>query len=438
MYSIGNGEKEMNMKYIGGILCVAIIISLTAIFFTLNQSNVSDENEQDLDISGNIIFGNETLFHESANGFAFELLRQFKNNPTYSENPFFSPYSIFTALAMTYEGAVEKTADEMAAVLHIQQDNESFHHYVNALYHFLNNTSEYNISTANAAWIKQNYSILDQYLNTIEDFYNAHAAYIDFSNPETAADIINRWVENETNDLIHELLTSDDIDPVLTRLILTNAIYFKSTWKVQFDRENTTNRPFTLLSGETIDVSTMSLIETEDAFNYTETEEFQMLELPYTGNDLSMIILLPKEDDELSILVDSITEESYTQWLESMTEEEVDIYLPKFNITTPQYSLKDMLWNLGIHDAFTFDADLSGISGFKDLYIKDVFHKGFIEINEEGTEAAAATAVVIYLKSNGGGHSRIVFNCDHPFLYLIQHKETGTILFMGTMNNPIQ
>ena len=247
------------------------------------------------------------MFHQSANNFGFKLLQQFIMNPDYNENPFFSPYSIFTAIAMAYEGAAGNTADEMAAVLNIEQDNESFHNYIHYLYNIFNQKKEYNISTANAIWIEKTYQVLDKYINIVEDFYEAESSNIDFSNPELAAEIINQWVENKTNNLIQDLIKPDAITTDFTKLILTNAIYFKGIWKVQFNKENTTERLFILPSGETVDVPTMSLINTEDVFNYTETDELQMLELPYTGNNISMIILLPKENIELSTIINSIS-----------------------------------------------------------------------------------------------------------------------------------
>ncbi len=425
----------MKKSYTIGICIVLILIASVTIFLLSNQSDVSDEKttNNDQDSVSDMNLSSEMQFHKSVNTFGFELLKQFIKNPEYNENPFYSPYSIFTALAMAYEGARGNTADEMAAVLNIQQDNESFHDYVLDLYNTFNNNTAYNLSTANAAWIQQDYLILDEYIQTVEEFYQAEASNINFSNPAQAAAIINQWVENKTNNLIHDLITADAIDPVLTKLILTNAIYFKGTWEIQFEKVNTTNRSFTTSLDETTDVPTMSLTNTTDMFYYTETDEFQMLELPYTGNDLSMMILLPKENNTLSSVINTLSEESYTECLDAMRPGQVNIYLPKFNITTPQYSLRDMLSTLGIHDAFSINADFSGMTGHKELNIKQVFHKGFISVNEEGTEAAAATGTVMVFSMHSG---RITFNCDHPFLYLIQHKQTGTILFMGTMNNP--
>ena len=175
----------------------------------------------------------------------------------------------------------------------------------------------------------------------------------------------------------------------------------------------------------------------ENKFNYTETDDLQILELPYTGNEISMTIFLPREGVELSDVINSIDKDSVSEWIDSMYETEVDIYLPKFEFKT-SYGLSDYLIELGMQDAFSDFADFSGIDGRPDLFISDVLHKAFINVSEEGTEAAAATAVVMDKTSiDGGGSSRLTFNADHPFLFLIQHKETGTILFLGSIGNPL-
>jgi serpin B len=220
-------------------------------------------------------------------------------------------------------------------------------------------------------------------------------------------------------------------------LILTNAIYFNGTWQVQFDEANTTEREFELSTGEKTNVSTMVLTGTEDRFNYTETDQLQLLELPYSGDEISMIIGLPKDDVSLSTVINDLNETAYNAWFDSMKKEEIDIYLPKFKIETPVLNLNQYLQTLGIQAAFSTSADFSGITGNKDLLISNVLHKAYIDVNEVGTEAAAATAVIMELTSvNGGGSSRITFDCDHPFLFMLQHKETGTILFMGTVEHP--
>ena len=427
------GGKMKKQKQAISIIIVFIIIASASYMVFQYQSDLNIDEEPVPGDNGTLEPLGNLTFRNAINAFTFNFFKELSNDNT--ENIFISPYSIFTALAMTYEGAEGDTADEMASVLSVEQDNASFHEYMKNLYELLNEQNEdYNISTANALWIKKNFQLLETYLSVIRDFYGGEATEVDFSNPEESAEIINNWVENHTNNLIQDLITPDVIDP-LTALILTNAIYFKGVWRVQFDPINTTDRDFETNTEDTIQVPTMKLVDTEDVFYYTETDDLQILELPYTGDDLSMMILLPKNND-LSDIIDTIDDDSFLEWKESMIERNVDIYLPKYKVET-KYSLKPHLQQLGMNNPFTPIADFSGITGGKDLYISSVVHKAYIDVNEEGTEAAAATGVVMVLTSNGGGgSSRITFDCDHPFLYLIQHTQTGTILFMGKVVDP--
>jgi len=421
----------MKFKNILSLFVAFIIVSVVVLAAYLHNQPGLDMTNEDItpgDETQDPV-GNRT-FSDAVNSFAFDMFREVNN--ANEGNLFISPYSIFTALAMTYEGAKDETADEMATVLTIQQDNKSFHRYVQNLYTVFNEkNNEYNISTANALWVQQNLPLLETYLTIIRENYGGNSTEVDYSNPVEAAAIINQWVENQTNGLIKDLITEDLISP-LTALILTNAIYFKGIWKTQFDPENTTDRTFESTEATLIETPTMSLINTEDVFSYTETDDLQILELPYTGDDISMVILLPK-DNNLSSIIDTIDNDIYSSIIESMVEKNADIYLPKFTVET-SYKLKDYLIELGMNIPFTTAADFSGITGRPELYISEVVHKAFIDVNEEGTEAAAATGVVMKRTVNGGS-SRIVFNCDHPFLYIIQHKQTGTILFMGSISD---
>lgn len=430
----------MKTKAIGAIIVILILIVTSFFVLTTDFEDKSDITET-IPPEDNTLpsLGNITSFDEAVNAFAFNFYREFYTDPENTGNVFNSPYSIFTALAMTYEGAKGLTAEEMASVLNVEQENESFHQYMQTLYTYLNENSEYNISTANALWPSIDYQLLQEYIDVIETYYGGKVAEVDYSDPEQAAEIINSWVENQTNNLIQNLVPPSAIDPVLTKLILTNAIYFKGTWKVQFDEDNTTDREFTTSSGESIDIQTMCLVNTEDRFNYTENNNFQVLELPYNGNEISMMIFLPKEDSDLSEVINSMDKDSYSELISAMTQRQVDIYLPKFEIKTPLYTLNDYLINLGMPTAFGSYANFSGLDGIGGLYISKVLHKAFIEVNEEGTEAAAATAVIMFKSSAGEDDSaRLEFDCDHPFLFTIHHKETGTILFMGTVDNPAE
>jgi len=426
----------MKLLYNALIIIVCIVVSATAFiaFFQLQSypSNISDEmTREDEDL---IPVGTNS-YHDEINSFSFDF---FKELYVANEgNIFISPYSIFTALSMTYEGARKETANEMRDVLNVEQDNESFHLYMKNIYEVLNKKyADYNISTANALWVQENFDLLEEYLTIIRDYYSGEATEVDYSNPAEAVASINQWVEEQTNNLIKDLISEDVIDP-FTALILTNAIYFKGVWEIQFDPVNTTNRTFDVSSDISVEAPTMNLVGTDDYFYYTENKDVQVLELPYTGDDISMVIVLPKDND-LSTVIDAINSNKYSEWMESLTEENVDIYLPIFEVEA-SYSLKEYLIDLGMAQSFTSAADFSGITGVKDLFISEVIHKAFIDVNEEGTEAAAATAVIMKLTSNGGeGSTRNMFDCDHPFMYIIRHKETETILFMGTISNPLE
>ncbi len=427
----------MKLKMIAGIIAGLLVIGSFYIVLTTDFSNDVTEEEIPSDEDKLPNLSNITSYDQEVNDFCFDFFKELKEGE--KDNLFYSPYSVFTALAMTYEGARGNTAAEMKDVLSVEQDNESFHEYMKSLYEYLNENSKYNISTANALWPDIDFNLLNDYKDVIEEYYGGNAERVDYSDRVKASGIINSWVENETNNLIKDLVPATAIDPVLTRLILTNAIYFKGTWQIQFDEKNTTERDFLNSDGETVSVDTMKLNKTEDKFNYTETEDLKILELEYKGSDLSMMIMLPQEEDltDLSEIVNSLNRDIYSEWIDDMTRKEVDIYLPKFKFET-KYSLEDYLINLGMKDAFSgTNADFSGMNESEDLFISKVLHKAFVEVNEEGTEAAAATAVVMFTTSADPNDTpkRIVVDCDQPFLFTIHHKETGTILFIGEVNN---
>ena len=384
---------------------------------------------------------------EAMNDFSFRFYEQLRSGN--DENIFFSPYSIFTALAMTYEGANDITAEEMAKILNIPQKNESILKGIKYLYQKLNYGADYNISTANALWVKESLKLLDEFSELISEYYGGKASNIDFSDPANAAEIINDWVEENTKGKIKDLVKPEHINPIYTVLVLTNAIYFKDQWRIQFNVDDTIDRDFTLESGETIKTPTMRFLGKEDLFNYTETEDMQILELPYKNDDISMMIFLPK-DKKLEEVLESVNESSLSKWKNRMTKCEVDIYLPKFKLET-SYELSNVLKEMGMVNPFTPSAKFEGFYNMTELaevygvheseifiYISKVLHKAFIEVNEEGTEAAAATAVIMCGTTSVDPTipQRIVFDADHPFMFMIQQKETGNILFMGSMTDP--
>ena len=365
------------------------------------------------------------------NQFALDLYSKYKSN---DGNVFFSPYSISTALAMTYEGARGQTADEMQSVLHFPKDDQTRRNDFAAIYAQINRKDKnYTLSTANALWAQKDYYFLPDYLDITGKYYGGNVTNLDYvKETEKSRLTINSWVENQTNNKIKDLIPQGEID-ASTRLVLTNAVYFKGTWVKQFDKNNTHEQDFRVSPGTTVKAQMMSLIGEDAVFNYTETDQAQILELPYAGNELSMLILLPKGDD-INSLEESLSAENLAAWKNGMSEENVNVYLPKYKFET-KYSMTDTLKEMGMPTAFSGEADFSGMTGKKDLFISDVIHQAYVEVNEEGTEAAAATAVIMANTAVSPTNTK-TFNADHPFVFLIQDKTTGAILFMGRVNNP--
>ncbi|MEA3343414.1 MAG: serpin family protein [archaeon] len=367
------------------------------------------------------------------NQFAFELYSKYKDDPKYKNtNIFFSPYSISTALAMTYEGARGQTAEEMQSVVHFPENPDVRRPAFARIYNEINSRDkEYQLSTANALWAQKDYQFLDEYFNITEKYYGGKVTNLDFiQETEKSRVTINKWVEVQTNDKIKDLIPSGVLDS-MTRLVLTNAIYFKGTWVLQFDKSKTRETDFRVSPASTVKAQMMSLTGEKAKFDYAETDDLQILELPYKGNELSMLILLPKKDN-LDAVEESLSAEKLSKWKNMLMERKTDVYLPKFKFET-KYFMADDLSSMGMPTAFGSFADFSGMTGKKDLFISQVIHQAFVEVNEEGTEAAAATAVVMKELSASMPN---IFRADHPFIFIIQQKDTGNILFLGKVMDP--
>jgi serpin B len=379
------------------------------------------------------------------NNFAFDLYSRLANQP---RNLFFSPYSIETALAMTWAGARGETADQMSKVLHLSGDAGDIHAGFAALIKNLNAGEQpagdflhdaelsgipYQLFMANSLWCQQGYPFRDDFLKIVRDQYDAGLNQVDFVGAtEPARQQINDWVAKQTQDKIENLIPRGGID-ALTRLVLANAIYFKGHWRMEFDKSQTQAAPFYSNPSQTISVRTMNV---QDRFGYTETENLQMLELPYFAEKMSMIVLLPKKVDGLPKLEQSLNAARMDQLLAQMQAREVNVFLPKFKLTS-QFSLADTLHSMGMADAFSPQADFSGISSLPSLYIGAVLHKAYVDVDEEGTEAAAATAVIAVASAvEPPRPSPVIFRADHPFLFFIRHDQTGAILFMGRVTSP--
>ncbi|MEK7993058.1 MAG: serpin family protein, partial [Planctomycetota bacterium] len=289
----------------------------------------------------------------------------------------------------------------------------------------------YTLNVANALWGQKGYGFLKEFLELVRTNYDGQLNEVDFIGAaEAARKTINAWVEKQTKGKIKDLIPAGVLDS-MTRLVLTNAIYFKGNWARQFKKDQTQDAPFVLADGRKIETPMMNQTA---QFGYAETETLQGLELPYVDRELSMIILLPKEPDGLSKLEEALTAENLSQWLARLNSREVVVSVPKFKVTT-QFSLASVLQSMGMTDAFSDSADFSGMDGKKDLFISAVIHKAYVDVNEEGTEAAAATGVTMKLTSFGPSETP-VFLADHPFLFLIRDNKSGGILFIGRVMNP--
>ncbi len=362
----------------------------------------------------------------SSNSFALDLYRTLPDDG----NMFISPYSIFTALAMVYEGAGGKTAEEIGAVLHIPRENLTRREGMRELILGVNNPASdaYVLRTANAVWVQKDYPVKRTYISILKKFYLSEVGEVDFKNdPRGAENQINRWVEEQTAGKIRELVSG--LSP-LTRLVITNAIYFKANWSRRFEPQNTRNEIFYTPNGTV----TTPMMHQKGRFRYMEGEHFQAIDLPYEDGRLSMVIILP-ERGRLKEIEGKLTPEFVDDVVEGMKEENVKLTLPKFRFER-RYLLKGVLASMGMGKAFSDDADFSGISD-KPLAISQVIHKTFISVAENGTEAAAATAVVMTVAAAPGTNPEYkVFKADHPFLFFIIDRKTGLILFMGRLMDP--
>jgi serpin B len=277
--------------------------------------------------------------------------------------------------------------------------------------------------------------LLPEYTTTVENYYGGKVANLDFIvQTEKSRKTINAWVEGQTNKKIKDLIPPGVLG-ALTRLVLTNAIYFKGNWMKKFDKKNTTEEDFRTGPGQNVKAKMMRLTGEAAKFNYGESDELQILEMVYEGGDLSMVILLPK-GDELDEIEKSITLERLAGWKGLLGERRVDVFVPKFKFET-NYFMVGALTEMGMPSAFEDGvADFSGIDGSKSLVIQNVIHKAYVDVNEEGTEAAAATAIVFGTTSVPPPTP--VFRADHPFIFMIQQRGTGNILFMGKVSDPLK
>jgi serpin B len=393
----------------------------------------------------------QTAVVEGNNAFAVQLYSQLRNQ---NGNLFFSPESISTALAMTYAGARGDTASQMADTMQFRLPPERLHPAMGALLNDLNAAHDgYQLRVADALWVEKDYSLLDAFLKLNKTNYGAGLNQVDFRTaPDAARSTINQWVEQKTENKIKDLLPPGLIDPT-TRLVLTNAIYFKGDWQTPFAKATTDDQDFLLSPEQKIKTPMM---HREGRFNYFNGGTFQALEIPYKGAELSMIVLLTNNVGGLPALERSLTAYSVRQWMGQLRPaSNVILTLPKFKMES-RFSLGDTLEAMGMEEAFDRNtADFTGMASRKEmqrdggslgggphsgnLYIGAVIHKAYVDVDEEGTEAAAATAVVMHATKGASRQASpppIIFCADHPFAFLIRDNRSGGILFMGRVTNP--
>ncbi len=443
------------MKVFTSVLVVVIIIaSIGTGIFLLNREDIFDKSSsgdntpgpkqrdimldsslEGLDLSS-VSSEKTSSLVEGANKFAFELYSQLAEE---NKNSFLSPYSIHTALAMTYEGAGSETADGMESALNLPPEDDVRLPAFADLHKKLNSDRSTELKTANALWPQENFPFYEEYLEAVKKHYLAEIESLDYSTSRNAAvKRINEWAANHTENKIKKILQS--LDP-LTRLVLTNAIYFKGTWVMPFDKSLTEKESFHLPDGSSVQTPIMQFHENrleENQFHYSETSGIEALKLPYSGKEMSMIFLLPKDKSNgIGWLKDHISSEEFEEIQKSFEKTQMEeLKIPKFEFKTKyRKELKNALKGLGMSSAFEPSlADFSAMSPVgKDLYIDKIVHKTYIKVEEKGTEAAAVTAV-------GMNETAVVENpsfiANRPFMFLIKDEKTDSILFMGSVVNP--
>ncbi|MFP8952102.1 serpin family protein [Natrialbaceae archaeon A-arb3/5] len=378
--------------------------------------------------------------------FSISLLEQLREDEP-DENLFFSPYSLSVALAMTRAGARGDTATEMDEALRYNLDDEDVHAAFGSLedeFERRNDDGEsvespdwmdderggeddlgYQLSSANAVWTEENYPFDEAYLDLLETYYEAGEHLVDFTgSPDEAREEINEWVAARTNDRIEDLLSEGSVDET-TRLVLTNAVYFLAAWEYDFDQSATEPKPFTSLDGSETEIDMMSQRE---ELRYAEVEGHQLVELPYANGDTSMVVILPAEG-EFETFEDAFTVDRLAIMLEEAFRPQVTLSFPKFGIES-EFSLVETMHELGMEQAFGGGADFSGMVEGDDggLFIDDIVHQSFVAVDEEGTEAAAATAVETAVSEPS---DYVEMTVDRPFLFYIRDRPTETPLFVG-------
>jgi serpin B len=421
------------------IIVLALVLLLPMIASVQPAAGEVLKSDKERITSPDVSTNEQALLVEGNSAFAFELYQKLVEQLEGQEaNLFYSPYSISLALAMTYAGASGETAQQMADTLQFLLEQASLHPAFNWLDAELASRGEgaqgkdgegFRLNIVNAIWGQKDYEFLPAFLDVLAENYGAGLRILDFiTETEKSRLTINDWVSDQTEGRIKDLIPPGAID-ALTRLVLTNAIYFNAAWEHPFDEKMTADGPFNLLDGEQVIVPMMKQTE---SFGYTEGEGYQAVELPYDGGELSMVILLP-EAGKFEAFEEGLQSQQVDAIISDLRHIEVTLTMPKFEFDS-EFSLKDTLAEMGMPIAFSSSADFSGMTGKRELSISDVMHKAFVAVDEAGTEAAAATAVIVGLTAVP--EPLVDVTVDRPFIFLIRDIETGAVLFVGRVLNP--
>jgi len=367
------------------------------------------------------------------NAFAFDIYSQLAQLETEEhENIFFSPHSISAAMAICYEGAENSTKEQISKVFYFPHNKTVLKARMEGMNDRINSGAVgYELETANALWVQEEYPIKEEYVSSVENYYGGKVTNLDFAGkPDASRKTINEWVEARTNDKIKDIVPEDLITADM-RIIITNAIYFNGKWADEFDKKMTDKKPFYPTRGEEVSVDTMY---TCNIFNYGENSKAKIIELPYKGNDLSMYVVLPKSNN-IEKFETEFKQNDYTELKNDMEfVQEVKVSIPKFKFET-ETELSAPLIKMGVVNAFDLNrANFSGISD-EPLVISGVIHQSFIDVQEKGTEAAAATVIMGETSCLMDSNPR-EFKADHPFMFFIEDKRTNCILFMGKVEYP--
>ena len=402
-----------------------IVLSLLTLLGISCEVKQVDPGIKSLDLSKKSL---ELL--ESDNAFGLELFAAVMQEAEEGENVMISPLSVALALGMTYNGSATTTREAMEATLKLQgfTEGEINDGYKDIIDQLLDLDPKVVMQIANSIWYREGFTVEEDFISTNEEHFYAEIRELDFSRTD-AKDIINQWVSDHTNELIEEII---DMIPPEAVMYLINAIYFKGSWTYEFDPEETELRPFYPDQVSSVDVSTM---RQEAALHYFQNNLFQCVDLPYGDNQYSMLVFLPSGDNTCDDIRAELSSDNLNTWSNQFAETNVLVQMPKFKFETFKL-LNDPLTGMGMGIAFTDSADFTRINHAGNLFISRVLHKTFIDVNEEGTEAAAVTAVEISLTSAGGGTQTVPFIADKPFLFLIREKSTGSILFIGKLSQP--